>query len=687
MNEYKLKDCLLFVHQYVHRQALLTPHQTAVRFKLEKITYAELYQKASQIAFYLDEFYSSENIIGICTSRDIDTIVSICGILMSGKAYLPLDPNYPSDRLEQILKDSKTTVCLTSVNNHESLTQTNLRIVSAAQCYTASIEERIITPKTSLAYILYTSGSTGKPKGVSMGHSPLVNLLEWQFRESDVAAGTNTMQFAPLSFDVSFQEIFATLGTGGTLVLVEDDIRLDPFRLLAFISNESINRIFLPFVALQQLAETAGTNNSFPDCLQEVMTAGEQLKITPQLVNLFGSIQGCKLFNQYGPTEAHVVTQLVLEGNAANWPALPTIGKPISNTAIYIIDQNGALLPAGETGELIISGVCLAEGYLNDPELTSKKFTQWVHPQLGSQRVYLSGDLARYLPDGNIDFLGRRDDQVKIRGHRVEPGEIEVVLNSYPGVEQAVVIARADKAGQKRLLAYLKLSDKSVGLKDVRTYIEAKLPPYMIPSAFVEVSFFPKTTSGKVDKNALPDAEIKRPDLATAYRAAGSITEQRIAEVWAGLLQMDRVGIDDNFFDLGGNSLLAVKTIVLLRERFALELPVTKLYQFPTIKTIAHFLDAGDEQQRMSEQKTRPVASSMEIAVIGMAGRFPGANTIDELWQLLIQGRETTRFFTDDELDPSISLAARLNPDYVKARGIIDGADMFDPSFLASTMR
>ncbi|HMF70393.1 MAG TPA: AMP-binding protein, partial [Flavitalea sp.] len=260
MNGDKLKEgLLLFVHQYVHRQALLTPHQTAIRFKLEEITYAELYQKASQIAFYLDEFYSSENIIGICTSRDIDTIVSLCGILMSGKAYLPLDPNYPPGRLEQILKDSQTTVCLTSINNHENLARTNLRMVSAAQCYSANTEERIITPKTSLAYILYTSGSTGKPKGVSMGHSPLVNLLEWQFRESCAGAGTKTMQFAPLSFDVSFQEIFATLGTGGTLVLVEDDIRLDPFRLLEFIRNESINRIFLPFVALQQLAETAGT--------------------------------------------------------------------------------------------------------------------------------------------------------------------------------------------------------------------------------------------------------------------------------------------------------------------------------------------------------------------------------------------------------------------------------------------
>ncbi|RYZ13587.1 MAG: type I polyketide synthase, partial [Sphingobacteriales bacterium] len=255
--------------------------------------------------------------------------------------------------------------------------------------------------------------------------------------------------------------------------------RLDPFRLLRFISEERINRIFLPFVALQQLAESAGNHNSFPECLQEVMTAGEQLKITPQLVNLFSTIPGCKLFNQYGPTEAHVVTQLVLEGNAAEWPALPGIGKPITGARIFIVNDGGELLPDGETGELLISGICLADGYLNQPALTSVKFKNWHHPQSGETRVYYSGDLARYLPDGNIEFLGRRDDQLKIRGHRVELGEIEVILNNCSGVEQAVVIAREDKSGQKRLLAYLKFSDQRANIRDIQLAVESKLPQYM----------------------------------------------------------------------------------------------------------------------------------------------------------------------------------------------------------------
>jgi amino acid adenylation domain-containing protein len=670
------------VHKLVNTWISRQPSSVAIRFGSKQLTYQQLDQKAGRIASLINSQCSGERIIGISTTRTIDTIVGLLGILRSGRAYLPLDPAYPLERLSQIIEESAVKSCLAPVNEQARFKNTNLKMFSSTDGLVAGEHAPAETESpqiTTLAYILFTSGSTGKPKGVSMGHGPLVNLLQWQAKASSAGPGTNTLQFAPLSFDVSFQEIFSTFITGGTLVLVEDDIRLDPFRLLALIKDETINRIFLPFVALQQLAETAGTNNQFPACLLEVMTAGEQLKITPQLVRLFSGIPGCKLFNQYGPTEAHVVTQLVLEGDAMTWPALPGIGKPINNSRIFIIDENQKLLGTGQTGELIIGGLCLAEGYLDQPELTAQKFIGWQHPDLGNIRVYLSGDLARYLPDGNIEFLGRRDDQVKIRGHRVEPGEIEVILNKYPNVEQAVVVVRESRSGQKRLLAYLKPGKSGIDLNAVRSWLEQSLPQYMVPSAIILVDQFPKTTSGKIDKKALPDLQIKRPDLDTKYEAPANHTEKKISDIWASLLEMDRTGTADNFFELGGNSLLAVKTIVELREKYGLELPVTKLYSSPTIKELAYFLEHGESLPFKSYVKQK--VSTQDVAVIGLAGRFPGAANVDEFWQNLVNAKETTSFFSAEELDESVSRELKNNPAYVKARGVLKDADMFDAAF------
>ncbi|HTE24870.1 amino acid adenylation domain-containing protein [Flavitalea sp.] len=672
----------VLVHQLVNTQITTNSTGIAIRFGPQQVTYQQLDQKAGRIAWLLNNNCPDEEIIGISTTRSIEMIVGVLGILRSGRAYLPLDPTYPPDRVSQIIKESAVKSCLASGKDHDVLKNTGLKMISSGNEENVaeySARNSIGSGIPTLAYILYTSGSTGKPKGVSMGHAALVNLLDWQAKESKAGPGTNTLQFAPLSFDVSFQEIFSTLTTGGTLVLAGDDIRLDPFRLLALIKDEAINRVFLPFVALQQLAETAGTNNYFPGCLQEVITAGEQLKITPQLIKLFSGIPECKLFNQYGPTEAHVVTQLVLEGDPIHWPALPGIGSPVSNTQIFIIDEHKQLLEDGETGELIIGGICLAEGYLNQPALTAGKFIDWQHPRSGKMRVYLSGDLARYLPDGNIEFLGRSDDQVKIRGHRVEPGEIEVILNKYPDVEQAVVIARENKSGQKRLLAYLKPGKAEINLNAVRAYLESSLPQYMVPSAIMQVEQFPKTTSGKIDKKALPDLEIKRPDLDTIYIAPATDTEKKIAGVWAFLLEMDRTGTLDNFFELGGNSLLAVKTIVELREKYGLELPVTKLYSRPTIKDLAYFLDHGETLNQEKNIKQGP--ATYDIAVIGLAGRFPGAGNVEAFWQNLVDGNETTSFFSMEELDQSVPVELRNNPAYVKARGVLNDADMFDASF------
>jgi amino acid adenylation domain-containing protein len=681
------------IHSLFELQLSRTPDLPAVSFGGRSLTYSDLDREATRLAQAIVARSPDSAAIGISTVRRPEMVVGVLAILRSGKAYLPLDPSYPADRLQQIVSDSGIDTCLSMSTDAEaplsSLAGMNILSFDAIPSHPVQLSS-IPNRNPFLAYLLYTSGSTGKSKGVCMGHSPLVNLLRWQQRHSIAAAGTRTLQFAPLTFDVSFQELFATLTTGGNLVLIEDELRLDPQKLLRFIASEGINRIFLPFVALQYITEAADTAKLFPSSLQEVMTAGEQLKITPQVVNFFSALPGAVLYNQYGPTETHVVTELVLDGNPAGWPALPNIGKPIDNTGAWILDSQQRLVPDGEIGELCFSGLCLSDGYLHRPELTAQKYLQWIHPEKGPTRIYRTGDLARYLPDGNIEFLGRMDDQVKIRGYRIELGEIEVVINRDPDVQQAVVVAREDVPGTKRLVAYMVSGSGKKDTHALRRLLSAALPDYMMPAAFVWLEQLPHTTSGKIDKRALPAPEIKRPDLAVLYKAPSTRTEQLLATLWAHLLQLDKVGIEDNFFELGGNSLIGLKTVAGLQQHHGIDLPITKLYQFPTIKAVAAWLDGGKNSRVLLPeshgQRNRTDADD-DIAIIGMAGRFPGASTIEDLWTLLKEGRETVSFFTKEQLDASLPESLRNDPDYVPVRGVIDGADTFDAAFFGINLR
>ncbi len=679
-------DRALLIHQLFEQQKNKTPDAIAVIWGHEKLTYLQLDQKADNLAVQLLAKSPDSLIAGVGTYRSVDTIVSVLAILKAGKAYLPLDADYPHDRLQQIIKDSGIDVCLT-VDAQKSLFET-LSINVLVSDIEYEIANLPAINHQSAAYVLYTSGSTGTPKGVSMGHAALANLLSWQQKHSASAVGFNTLQFAPLSFDVSFQETFATLTTGGTLVLVDDNLRVDPYRLLRYIEQHNVNRIFLPFVVLQYLTEAADTEQYFPQCLKEVITAGEQLKITPQIVRFFSSLPGCLLFNQYGPTETHVVTQLKLDGDPAKWAALPSIGVPIDNTEILILDEELKTLPLGETGELCVSGVSLANGYLNLPEITAEKFIYLKETTNNPTRVYRTGDMARYLTDGNIEYLGRKDTQVKIRGNRVELGEIEVIINQLNDIQQAIVTAHEDVPGQKRLVAYLVSAKSKPDTDYVRKNIEDKLPDFMWPSAYVWLSELPKTTSGKVDRKNLPKPDLQRPELDVLYKAPSTATEKNIAGILQELLLIDKIGVDDNFFHLGGNSLLALRTVASLKKQFAYEVPITKLYQFPTISGVANLIN-GDKQvtPALPEKKNKQKDANRDVAIIGMAGRFPGADTIDEFWDLLSGGRETISFFSDSELDVSIPDNVKSDPAYVKARGVIDKADEFDAEFFGFNPR
>ncbi|WP_460673974.1 amino acid adenylation domain-containing protein [Larkinella ripae] len=657
--------------------------RTAVVHGAESLTYQALNDRADQLARAILHQVPDAEIIGLSTTRSLSMVVGVLAILKAGKAYLPLDPTYPVQRLEQIIADSGVKAYLTNAADEAGFARLGLSVIRADEDY--SLAARAVSLPNPVACILYTSGSTGQPKGVCLAHAGLINLLTWQHDHAVVGPGLQTLQFCHLSFDASFQEIFVPLTTGGTLHLIDDSYRLDAGRLLGYIRQNSINRLFLPYVVLQYLAEAAEAEPGVSDQLLEIITGGELLKITPQIARFFADRPDCTLMNVYGPTEASVwVTELKLKGDALNWPRLPTIGRPIAGLEVLLLTETGELVPTGDVGEISIEGIGLATGYLNRPELTAEKFVPWVHPEKGPLTVYRTGDLARYQADGSIEFYGRKDDQVKIRGNRVELGEIEVVLAKQPGVRQTVVVAREDLPGQKQLIAYV-VATEAVETASLRKALEQQLPDFMIPAQLVRMAEFPRTTSGKIDKKQLPKPGNHRPELGVLYREPVSELEKQLAGLWSELLGFDRVGLDDNFFELGGNSLLAQKTVAVLKQQLDQTLPVTKLYQHPTIAGIVAALEQKPAVFHAAAAGPKPQTASADVAVIGMAGRFPGASTVAELWEVLKAGRETTRFFASDELDASIPNATKTDPAYVRARGVIDGIEEFDAAFFGLT--
>jgi amino acid adenylation domain-containing protein len=671
----------VFIHRLFEQQAQLNPDVIAVEFDMARISYGELNRKADQLAKNIVSLSPNSLVIGISSTRSIDTIIGLLAILKTGKAYLPLDPSFPTERLQDIIADCDMDTILALDKDKPVFSAIVVNVISSDK----PVETQMFSgewKKTKVAYIIYTSGSTGKPKGVCVGHAGVINLINWHKRISPyLGLAHKTLQFSPLIFDASVMEIFCTLCIGGTLVLVDDETRIDPSKLLRYLDEHKVNRINVPFVALQYLTEAADAEQYFPQSLQEVISAGEQLKITPQILRFFQALPSCVFYNMYGPTEASVCsTALKMEGPAEYWPLLPTIGKAMDNVTIHMLDEELNEVTYGEQGELCISGVNLAYGYLNRPDLTDEKFINWTDAAGTPTRIYRSGDLSRYLPDGNIEYLGRGDNQVKIRGNRVEVGEIEVLLNQLEGIQQSVVAAREDVPGQKRLIAYLVSSGEKKDIAYLRESIEQKLPDYMMPSAFVWVDGFSKTTSGKIDRNALPAPDMQRPELSVLYQTPVTVVEKQVANLWAELLQLDKVGIFDNFFELGGNSILALKTVATLKKLYNHSLPITKLYQYPTISGIASYLEGSS---KVSTKATKPKKDrqNTDIAIVGMAARFPGANTIAELWKVLTEGRETTSFFTNEELDPVIPYALRTDPNYVKARGIVENAEGFDAAF------
>ncbi|NEO73075.1 non-ribosomal peptide synthetase, partial [Moorena sp. SIO3H5] len=587
------------IHQLFEAQVEQTPDAVAVVFEDQHLTYSELNTQANQLAHYLQQQGVGPNVlVGICLERSLEMVVSLLGILKAGGAYVPLDPTYPQERLNFMLCDAQISLLLTQQALVTQLPSASLPIV----CLDADWQQAAQATDTPtshlqpghLAYVIYTSGSTGKPKGIAMGQAALVNLIHWQLQTTTTKNGSKTLQFAPISFDVSFQEIFSTWCAGGTLVLCPEVVRRDPEALLRILADTKVERLFLPFVALQQLAENAGQTAVLPTALREIITAGEQLQITPAIANWLAQLPDCQLQNQYGPSESHVVTAFTLTGDVSHWPLLPPIGRPIANCQIYLLDKTLEPVPIGVAGELCIGGVGLAQGYLNRPEQTQEKFIPNPFSPKSGDRLYKTGDLARYLPDGNLEFLGRIDHQVKIRGFRIETGEIEATLNQNPAVKDAVVTVNQKQSGEKHLVAYLvpqesPTSPQTSLVADVRQFLKQQLPDYMIPSAFALLEELPLTPSGKVDRKALPELEVNLARL-HEYVPPQTSTQEIMARIFAEVLGITKVGIHDNFFELGGHSLLATQLVSRLQQVLEQYLPLKTLFENPTIAQLDQVL-------------------------------------------------------------------------------------------------
>jgi amino acid adenylation domain-containing protein/FkbM family methyltransferase len=583
------------LHDLVEAAAKRAPDQEAIVFGEETISYGELDVRANRLANHLRSLgVDRGSRVGLCIYASPDLLIGLLGVLKSGAAVVPLVPTFPPARNALVIEDSGMEVAVTESALAERFPEGGPALVQVDRDGEAIAEAPDTSPNAGaglddVLYVLFTSGSTGRPKGVVMEQRPLVNLVLWQRARGIDPNGRRTLQRTSIGFDVSFQEIFSTWAFGGTLVVATDEVRDDPSQLPAFIERHGISRAFLPPVALDQVAVGAALEQRSLKTLEEAIVAGEALQVSMPMRRLFHELD-CRLDNQYGPTETHVVTAFELEGSSTRWPTAPPIGKPVQNVKVYVLDQGLQPVPAGVPGELWVGGAALARGYVTEEETAERFVPDQLAPAAGG-RMYRTGDRARFLADGNIEFLGRADDQVKIRGYRIELGEIEANLLRIPGINQAAVAVHESDVVGKQLAAYVVTEHE--GQPDgarIRELMMDWLPGHMVPaaSAVVHLDELPTTPTGKVDRKALP-----APPRAVASEgpAAKGDTEEMVAGIWARALGVERVGRDDNFIDLGGHSLVGIQIVSQLNEVYSIALPLRTLLRGTTVAQLADEID------------------------------------------------------------------------------------------------
>jgi amino acid adenylation domain-containing protein len=591
------------IHELFEAQVEKTPDAIAVVFENQQLTYRELNNRANQLGHYLQKLgVKPEVIVGVCMKRSSEMLIALLAILKVGGAYLPLDPAYPQERLTFMVGDSQSKVLLTQSHLVELFAKSNVHLVCIdrdSQLLSQQNIENLFTEVKSndLAYVIYTSGSTGVPKGVAIEHQSCVALLTWSrevFTDDDLAG---VLASTSICFDLSVFELFVPLSWGGRVILVENALHLPS--LVAEVSL--VNTVPSIIAELLQV-------DGLPPSVRTVNLAGEPLQ--NQLVQqIYQNHHIQKIFNLYGPSEDTTYSTFT----QINRDSSVTIGRPIANTQIYLLDTKLQPVPIGVPGEIYIGGAGLARGYLNQPELTKKRFISNLLNHKLQSRLYKTGDLARYLPDGNLEYLGRIDHQVKIRGFRIELGEIENALLKHPAVREIVVLAREDKPRIQQLVAYIVLlADQTPTINELRSYLKELLPEYMIPGVFIFLDTLPLLPNGKIDRRALPVPEGLRPTLTTTYEVPQSEAEQQIAKLWQELLNLDKVGIYDNFFDLGGHSLLMIQLNHKLRSILQRDISVVTMFQNPTIYSLAQYLS---QEQELSFTGTRDRAQKQIEAI------------------------------------------------------------------------
>ncbi|BAS60152.1 amino acid adenylation domain-containing protein (plasmid) [Leptolyngbya boryana NIES-2135] len=588
-------------HHLFEQQVDHTPNNIAVVCGDQHLTYAELNARANQLAHYLRSLgVKSETLVGICVERSLDMLVGILGILKAGGAYVPFDPAYPQARIAFMLEDTQAPVVLTQARLLDRLPDTSAQLVCLDSAWETIERSSAENPPSSLtpdhlAYVIYTSGSTGKPKGTLIPHRGLVNYLCWCTQAYGVEQGEGALVHSSIAFDATITGLFAPLLVGSKVELLPEDLGIEALAIaLQTKSNYSLIKITpaqLELLAQQLPAETASHRT------QMFVIGGENL--TAQHIAFWQTAAPeTALVNEYGPTETVVGCCVYwVPSDQPSTGSIP-IGRPIANTQLYLLDRNLQPVPTGFPGELYISGAGVARGYLNRPELTAERFIP--NPFCSGSRLYKTGDLAQFLPNGTIEYLGRIDHQVKIRGFRIELGEIETVLAQHPAVQQAVVIDREDTPGDQRLVAYLVPAPSATPNASIlRPFLQEKLPAYMVPSAFVVLKKLPLTSNGKVDRKALPAPEQVRPELEAAYIAPRNSIESTLAAIWAEVLGLEQIGVYDDFFDLGGHSLLLTQVTSRIHNALGIDLPMRQLFDAPTIAALAEVI--ADKQLEQAD--------------------------------------------------------------------------------------
>lgn len=592
--DYPIDQC---IHELFEQQVKATPDSIAICYENKYLTYQELNSRSNQLAHYLRSLkIGSEFLVGICAERSIEMVIGIFGILKAGGAYVPIDPNYPTERINYILSDSKISILLTQDHLRPTLSYTQARIICLDLDWSSidgQPKNNLVrnTSPENLVYVIYTSGSTGKPKGAMNTHKGLVNRILWMQDTYNLTATDRVLQKTPFSFDVSAWEFFWPLATGACLVVSRPEGHKDSNYLIELINKQKITTIHFVPSMLRIFLETEGVKSC--NTLRMVFCSGEALTVTLQ-ENFFERLNA-DLINLYGPTEAAIdVTYWNCKPNCkfSNVP----IGRPVANTQIYILDNDFQPVPVGVSGELYIGGVQLARGYLNRSDLTAERFIDNPFKDtFNFPCLYKTGDSARYLPDGNIEYLGRLDNQVKIRGFRIELGEIEAVLAQHPSINEVVVIAREEALGGKYLVVYavphpdkFQLDKQDSLVKNLRQWVKDKLPEFMLPSAFFILESFPLTPNGKLDRRALPNSFQR--NLETSFVTPHTPLQKMLAAMWEDILEV-KVGIHDNFFELGGDSIRGAVFVNRLQQEIRSIIHISVIFEVPTVAELENYLN------------------------------------------------------------------------------------------------